>query len=389
MFSTITTITLPIFTLVLLVISNILHFTLGVGVMSGKVDWRLVYANPLVWATVLGVASSQSQWVLPEWANTACTMIGSVLVPMMLMSLGTRFASSHVADAWVGVQSGVLIFLIRLAAVFLVLWFIPLEGIERGALILFACLPPAVFNFIFLSLLRKGSNMIKFYFHPSPNPLKIALYLEETGEPYELIPVDTRKGEQHSDAFKAINPNAKTPAMLDDDVRVFDSNAMLIYLAEKIGKFLPANTPKNKAEMYSWLMFVATGIGPYCGQAVHFKHFAPEPKEYSVNRYDFEAWRHWHLINDHLANQPYMMGSEYTIVDMSVWGWARVVPFVLGADAWEKLPHVKRLLDEINARPAAQRAEALKTKFAFKAEVDEEARKMLFPSNERLKAAGV
>ena len=79
--------------------------------------------------------------------------------------------------------------------------------------------------------------MIKFYFHPSPNPLKIALYLEETGEPYELIPVDTRKGEQHSDAFKAINPNAKTPAMLDDDVRVFDSNAMLIYLAEKIGKW--------------------------------------------------------------------------------------------------------------------------------------------------------
>jgi GST-like protein len=77
--------------------------------------------------------------------------------------------------------------------------------------------------------------MIKFYFHPSPNPLKIALYLEETGEPYELIPVDTRKGEQHSDAFKAINPNAKTPAMLDDDVRVFDSNAMLLYLADVCG----------------------------------------------------------------------------------------------------------------------------------------------------------
>ena len=228
--------------------------------------------------------------------------------------------------------------------------------------------------------------MIKFYFHPSPNPLKIALYLEETGEPYELIPVDTRKGEQHSDAFKAINPNAKTPAMLDDDIRVFDSNAMLLYLAEKIGKFVPADTPQNKAEMYSWLMFVATGIGPYCGQAVHFKHFAPKPNDYAVNRYDFEAWRHWHLINDHLANQPYMMGNEYTIVDMSVWGWARVAPFVLGADAWEKLPHVKRLLDEMNARPAAQRAEALKTKFTFKAEMDEDARKMLFPSNERLKA---
>lgn len=145
---------------VLLVISNILHFTLGVGVMSGKVDWRLVYANPLVWATVLGVASSQFQWVLPEWAHTSCTMIGSVLVPMMLMSLGTRFANSQVADAWVGVQSGVLILLVRLAAVFLVLWLIPLEGIERGALILFACLPPAVFNFILADKFHVEPNKV-------------------------------------------------------------------------------------------------------------------------------------------------------------------------------------------------------------------------------------
>jgi GSH-dependent disulfide-bond oxidoreductase len=226
--------------------------------------------------------------------------------------------------------------------------------------------------------------MIKFYFHPSPNPLKIALYLEETGEPYELIPIDTRKGDQHTEAFRAINPNAKTPAMLDGNTRVFDSNAMLIYLAEKIGKFMPNSTPQTRAEMYSWLMFVATGIGPYCGQAVHFKHFAPEPKEYAVNRYDFEAWRHWSLVNERLEKQHYMMGDAYSIVDMSVWGWARVIPFVLGANAWERLPHVKRLLDEINARPAAQRAEALKTRFAFKTDVDEEARRILFPSNERL-----
>jgi GSH-dependent disulfide-bond oxidoreductase len=230
--------------------------------------------------------------------------------------------------------------------------------------------------------------MIKFFFHPSPNPLKIALYLEETGQSYELIPVDTRKGEQHHPDFVKINPNAKTPAMLDGEFRVFDSNAMLIYLAEKIGKFVPSPTPENKAEMLSWLMFVATGIGPYCGQAVHFKHFAPESIEYAVNRYDFEAWRHWLVINDRLASQPYMMGQEYTIVDMSVWGWARVIPFVLGAQAWEKLPHVKRLLDEINLRPAAQRAEALKTRFNFKTEVDADARKMLFPSNERLKNSG-
>lgn len=145
---------------VLLVISNILHFTLGAGVMSGKVDWRMVYANPLVWSTVLGVASSQLQITLPEWVQTSCTMIGSVLVPMMLMSHGARLASSQVADAWVGVRSGVLILIIRLAAVLLALWFIPLEGLERGALILFACLPSAVFNFMLADKFQVEPNKV-------------------------------------------------------------------------------------------------------------------------------------------------------------------------------------------------------------------------------------
>ena len=158
----------------------------------------------------------------------------------------------------------------------------------------------------------------------------------------------------------------------------------MLYLGEKMGQFMPAKTPQAHAELYSWLMFVATGIGPYCGQAVHFKHFAPEPKEYAVNRYDFEAWRHWLLIEERLSKQPYML-SEYSIVDMSVWGWARVIPFVLGDKAWEKLPSVKRLLDEINAKPSAQAVESIKTKFTFKTEVDEESKKNLFPSNERLK----
>ncbi len=145
---------------VLLVISNILHFTLGTGVMSGKVDWRMIYANPLVWATVLGVGSSQLQLTLPAWLQTSCTMIGSVLVPMMLMSLGARLASSQVADAWVGVQSGVLILIVRLAAVFLVLWLIPLKGLERGVLILFACLPPAVFNFMLADKFQVEPNKV-------------------------------------------------------------------------------------------------------------------------------------------------------------------------------------------------------------------------------------
>ncbi len=228
--------------------------------------------------------------------------------------------------------------------------------------------------------------MIKFYYHPSPNPAKVALLLEETGLPYELVPVDTRKGEQHEAAFTAINPNAKTPALVDGDAVVFDSNAILLYLAEKTGQFLPPDTPEARAQMLSWLMFIATGIGPYSGQAVHFKHFAPEPKAYAVNRYDFEAWRHWKIIDQQLARHRYMLGETYTLVDMAVWGWARAVPFVLGATAWEQLPNVKRLLDEINARPAAQRAEALKAKHAFKTEMDDEARAVMFPQNARLTA---
>jgi GSH-dependent disulfide-bond oxidoreductase len=111
--------------------------------------------------------------------------------------------------------------------------------------------------------------------------------------------------------------------------------------------------------MYSWLMFVATGIGPYSGQAVHFKHFAPEPKEYAARRYDFEAQRHWGILNEQLAKHRYMQGDTYTIVDMAVWGWARAVPFILGA-------------------------EALKAQYSFKAEMDDEARRAMFPQNGRL-----
>lgn len=225
--------------------------------------------------------------------------------------------------------------------------------------------------------------MIKLYYHPSPNPLKIALFLEETNLEYELVPVDTRKGEQHDPAFLKINPNAKTPALTDGDAVVFDSNAMLLYLAEKTGQFSPSDT-NARAQMLSWLMFVATGIGPYSGQCVHFRHVAPEPKEYALNRYDFEAHRHWQLLDAQLQGKKYMLGDEYSIVDMAVWGWARMVPFILGEGAWQNVPNVKRLLDDINTRPAAQRAEALKEKFSFKTEMDDDARKAMFPQNARL-----
>jgi GST-like protein len=222
--------------------------------------------------------------------------------------------------------------------------------------------------------------MIKFYFAPAPNPLKVALLLEELGLPYEVVPVDTRKGEQFTPAFKAINPNSKTPALEDGDAKVFDSNAILLYLAEKTGRFLPANTPATRGELFSWLMFVATGIGPYSGQAVHFKHFAPEPKEYPQKRYNFEAERHWGILDEHLAKRRYMVGDSYTIADMAVWGWARAIPFIFGEGAWNGRANVKRLLDEINARPAAARAEAIKERYQWKTENDEESRRHLFPT---------
>jgi GSH-dependent disulfide-bond oxidoreductase len=223
--------------------------------------------------------------------------------------------------------------------------------------------------------------MIKFYYNLAPNPTKVALFLEEAGLPYEPVPVDTRKGEQHSPAYRAINPNGKVPAIVDGDATVFDSNAILLYLAEKTGKFLPDNTPTARGQLYSWMMFVATGIGPYSGQAVHFKHHAPEKLPYAINRYAFEAKRHYGILDARLAQHRYVLGDTYTIVDMDVWGWARLVPFVLGDGAMAQFPNVMRLVDEINARPAAARALALKDRHSFKAELDDEARRHLFPQN--------
>ena len=223
--------------------------------------------------------------------------------------------------------------------------------------------------------------MIKFYYHPSPNPAKVALFLEESGLEYEVVPVDTRKGEQHKPEFLAINPNAKTPAIVDGDATVFDSNAILLYLAEKTGKFLPGDNASERGQLLSWLMFVATGIGPYSGQAVHFKHHAPEQIPYAQNRYLYEAQRHWGIIEAQLAKHPYMLGNTYTIVDMAVWGWAGAVPFIFGDTAWAKFPNLKRHYDAISARPAAARALALREKHSFKAEMDEEAREHMFPQN--------
>lgn len=218
--------------------------------------------------------------------------------------------------------------------------------------------------------------MLTFYFNGSPNPTKIALFLEETGLAYEPVPIDVRKGEQWQPEFLGLNPNGKVPVIDDAGTVVFDSNAILLYLAEKTGKFLPPAS--ERGALLSWLMFVGTGVGPFTGQAVHFRHYAPESVPYAHNRYQFEARRHFTVLDSHLAKHRYMVGDTYGIADMNVWGWARMLPFALGEQAWEGLPHLKRLVDEISARPAAARALALKERFTFKTETDDEARKYMF-----------
>src|ERR1051325_5256320 len=220
--------------------------------------------------------------------------------------------------------------------------------------------------------------MLKFYYSGAPNPTKVALFLEESGTPYEAIPVDTRKGEQHKPEFLAINPNAKVPAIVDGEATVFDSSAILLYLGEKTGKFIPGKTDKARGELLSWMFFVSSGVGPYSGQSVHFRVYAPEKNEYAINRYAYEAQRHFGIINERLAKNKYMLGDTYTVVDMNIWGWSRLIPNVLGEKGWEQFPNLKRLTDEINARPAAAKATALKDKHKFKTEMDDEAKHAMF-----------
>lgn len=229
--------------------------------------------------------------------------------------------------------------------------------------------------------------MILFYYHPTPNPAKVALFLEESGLPYRVVPVDTQKGEQHVATFRAINPNGKLPAIVDTEgpggteTRVFDSTAILLYLAEKAGRFL--GIPQDRPELLSWLLFIASGLGPFSGQAVHFQHMAPEKLPYAANRYRREAERHYQVLDKHLKERATLVGETYTIADMSAWGWvdraARVLPG--SDDPLAAYPNIKRWFATIDARPAAQRAREVGKGHAFKAVFDEESRRALFPSN--------
>ncbi|MGV2495337.1 glutathione S-transferase family protein [Pelagerythrobacter aerophilus] len=229
--------------------------------------------------------------------------------------------------------------------------------------------------------------MIRFYFHPTPNPAKIGLFLEEAGMAYEAVPVDTSKGEQHAPSFLAINPNGKVPAIVDTEgpgdreARVFDSTAILLYLAEKTGGFLGARG--DRPELLSWLLFIASGLGPFSGQAVHFQYAAPAGLDYAVNRYRREAERHYRVLNDHLEGRAFIVGKTYTIADMSAWGWLdRASRVMKGADDPLALyPNLKRLFETVDARPAAARARNIGEDHQFKTVNDEETQRALFPSN--------
>ena len=223
--------------------------------------------------------------------------------------------------------------------------------------------------------------MLNFYFHPTPNGSKVALMLAELQLPYNLQIVDIFKGEQHKPEFLKINPNGKVPAIDDDGIVLFDSHAILLHLAEKHGKLMPS-TPAERAATLSWLQFVATGLSPFSGQAVHFLHYAPEPMPYARNRYVKEVERHYRVLDQRLAHTAYLAGSDYSIADIALWGWANSAAYIFGEQGLSGYPNVKRLVDEISARPAVERVNALKNMLTLKTDMDDEARRAMFPQNQ-------
>lgn len=221
--------------------------------------------------------------------------------------------------------------------------------------------------------------MIKLYFSLGPNPEKVAFLLEELGLPYELVPVDTFKGEQHSPAYRAINPNGKTPALIDGETIMFDSTAILLYLAEQQGKLLGA--AEHRGQLLSWLMFVASGLGPFSDQAVHFRRMAPQPQDYAVNRYRRELMRHYDVLEGHLAGKDYLIGGAFTIADISAWGWVARAEFALGEGALEPYPNLRRWMAGIESRPALAIAKEKAVQLPLKRTFDEETMRALFPQN--------
>ncbi len=203
--------------------------------------------------------------------------------------------------------------------------------------------------------------MIDLYTWSTPNGRKVSILLEETGLPYQVRPVDITQGAQFSPDFVAINPNSKIPAIVDGDgpcggpFTLFESGAILVYLAEKTGRFLPAE-PRGRYEVLQWLMFQMGGIGPMFGQTHHFRRFAPEPIPYAIDRYTKETRRLYGVLDARLAQAEYVAGA-YSIADMAIWPWT-VRHDWQGIDLAD-FPNVQRWSESIAARPAVQKGMAV------------------------------
>jgi GST-like protein len=222
--------------------------------------------------------------------------------------------------------------------------------------------------------------MLDLYFWPTGNGKKITIMLEECGLPYRLIPVNINKGDQFTPEYEAISPNNKMPAIVDPDgpggrsISVFESGAILIYLADKTGQLLP----REGAERYAvleWLMFQMGGIGPMLGQAHHFRSYAPEPIQYAIDRYTNEAKRLYGVLDRRLAEREFVSG-DYSIADIAIMPWLRY-PERQGVEI-EDYPNVRRWRDAIAERPAVQRGLKLLADRSRSAPMDEKQREILF-----------
>ena len=223
--------------------------------------------------------------------------------------------------------------------------------------------------------------MIDLYTWPTPNGHKIHIMLEETGLAYKVIPVDIGAGDQFKPEFLKISPNNKMPAMVDPEgpkgrpFSLFESGAILIYLANKTEQFFPED-PEQRYTTLQWLMFQMGGIGPMLGQAHHFRIYAPEKLEYAVNRYTNEAKRLYGVLDRRLGEAPYLAGDAYTIADIATFPWLRSHENQ-GVDL-NDVPNVKRWFDEIAARPAVQRGVQVLADRRRQGPIDEKAREMMF-----------
>ena len=223
--------------------------------------------------------------------------------------------------------------------------------------------------------------MIELHYWTTPNGHKITMFLEETGLPYRIVPVRIGAGDQFEPEFLAISPNNRIPAILDEEpagggapVSVFESGAILLYLAEKTGRFIPADL-RGRTEVLQWLFWQMGGLGPMAGQNHHFRTYAPEKLPYAIDRYVNETNRLYGVLNKRLADRKFVAG-DYSIADMASYPW--VVPYERQGQNLDDFPHLKRWFNEIRERPATVRAYELAKKINAENVMTEDAKKILF-----------